>query len=302
MILVVIFYAGNILIGKAINELPPFTIAFFRLVIAFLIVFPIAWRSAWKNKGLFLQYKKPFLLMTLSGVTFFNTFIYGSLQFTTTSNVAVLETIIPALTVVLSAILLKEKLITIQWMGVCISLFGALWVVMDGRIFQLASMDWNPGDGIMIGAIISWSVYSIMVKKYMHLFPSFAALLVMTGISIVVLLPIVAVEWFIVGLPSLFQTDLMLGLIYIGVFPSFIALILFNRAVGILGASRSSIFLNLLPVFTIIGAYFWLGEQITSMQITGALIVIAGVMMTTQAGKKRQTDIGKLSNQSEKSS
>jgi len=302
MILVVIFYAGNILIGKAINELPPFTIAFFRLVIAFLIVFPIAWRSAWKNKGLFLQYKKPFLLMTLSGVTFFNTFIYGSLQFTTTSNVAVLETIIPALTVVLSAILLKEKLITIQWMGVCISLFGALWVVMDGRIFQLASMDWNPGDGIMIGAIISWSVYSIMVKKYMHLFPSFAALLVMTGISIVVLLPIVAVEWFIVGLPSLFQTDLMLGLLYIGVFPSFIALILFNRAVGILGASRSSIFLNFLPVFTIIGAYFWLGEQITFMQITGALIVIAGVMMTTQAGKKRQTVIGKLSNQSEKSS
>lgn len=288
MIFVVIFYAGNILIGKAINELPPFTIAFFRLFIAFLIILPIAWRSVWKNKGLFWQYKKPFLLMTLSGVTFFNTFIYGSLQFTTSSNVAVLETIIPALTVVLSAILLKEKLIKIQWLGVCISLIGALWVVMDGHIFQLATMNWNPGDGIMIGAIISWSVYSIMVKKYMHLFPSFAALLVMTAVSVVVLLPIVAIEWAIVGAPSLFKTNLMFGLLYLGLFPSLIALVFFNRAVGVLGASKASVFLNFLPVFTILGAYLWLDEQITWMQITGAVIVIVGVMMTTRVGFKRK--------------
>ncbi|WP_280770866.1 DMT family transporter [Salipaludibacillus daqingensis] len=287
MIFVVIFYAGNILVGKAINELPPFTIAFFRLFLAFLIVLPIAWKKTWINKNLFIKYKWPFLLMTLSGVTFFNTFIYGSLQFTTSSNVAVLETIIPALTVVLSAILLKERLIKIQWLGVCVSLFGALWVVMDGRIFQIATMDWNPGDGIMIGAIISWSVYSIMVKKYMHLFPAFAALLVMTGISIIVLLPFVAIEWLIVGVPSLYQTDLVIGLVYLGVFPSFIALIFFNRAVGVLGASRASIFLNFLPVFTILGAYLWLNEEITSMQITGTVIVIFGVLMTTQAGKKR---------------
>ncbi|WP_416150459.1 DMT family transporter [Salipaludibacillus sp. HK11] len=286
MIFVVIFYAGNILIGKAINELPPFTIAFFRLFIAFLIILPIAWKKAWQDRALFLQYKKPFIFMTLSGVTFFNTFIYGSLQFTTSSNVAVLETVIPALTVVLSAILLKERLIKIQWFGVCLSLIGALWVVMDGKIFNLASMIWNPGDFIMIGAIISWSIYSIMVKKYMHLFPSFAALLVMTGISIIVLLPIVAVEWLLVGVPTLFEPNLMVGLLYLGVFPSFIALMFFNRAVSVLGASKSSIFLNFLPVFTIIGAYLWLGEQITSMQITGAVIVIAGVIMTTQAKRK----------------
>lgn len=288
MIFVVIFYAGNILIGKAINELPPFSIAFFRLFIAFIIILPIAWRSAWKNRGLFWQHKKAFLIMTLSGVTFFNTFIYGSLQFTTSSNVAVLETVIPALTVVLSAILLKEKLIKIQWFGVCISLIGALWVVMDGRIFQLATMNWNPGDGIMIGAIISWSIYSIMVKKYMHLFPDFAALLVMTGVSVIVLLPFIAIEWLILGAPSILQANLMWGLLYLGLFPSLIALVFFNRAVGVLGASKASIFLNFLPVFTIIGAYLWLNEQITSMQITGAVIVIVGVMMTTQAGSKQK--------------
>ncbi|WP_233254242.1 DMT family transporter [Salipaludibacillus keqinensis] len=285
MILVVIFYSGNILVGKAINELPPFTIAFFRLLIAFMIVLPIAWKKTWINRGVFFEYKWPFLWMTLAGVTFFNTFIYGSLQFTTSSNVAVLETIIPALTVILSAFVLKERLLNVQWFGVILSVMGAIWVVVDGRLFQLASMDWNIGDGIMIGAIISWSVYSILVKMYMYRFPPFAALFVMTGISLLVLLPFVVGEWLIFGVPELFQTDLITGLLYLGIFPSFVALILFNRAVDKLGASQSSVFLNLLPVFTMIGAYVWLGEEITTMHITGTAIVILGVTLTTQGGK-----------------
>ncbi|MCE7793300.1 DMT family transporter [Salipaludibacillus sp. CUR1] len=292
MILVVIFYAGNILVGKAINDLLPFTIAFFRLLIAFLIVLPFAWKKTWEQREIFIKYKKPFFWMTLSGVTFFNTFIYGSLQFTSSTNVAVLETLIPALTVVLSAYILKEKLYRIQWAGVMLSLLGAVWVVVDGSIFQLARMDWNPGDLIMTGAIICWSAYSIFVKKYMHLFPAFAALLVMTGLSLIVLLPFVAAEWMWAGVPQLFEPDIVTGLIYLGIFPSFIALIFFNRAVGILGASKASVFLNFLPVATMLGAYMWLGETITIMQITGAAIVISGVLITTQGSRlKKQTGI-----------
>ncbi|WP_268876172.1 DMT family transporter [Bacillus alkalicola] len=281
IMLVVFFYAGNILIGKAINELPPFTIAFFRLLIAFTVVFPIGYLSAWKNRMTFWEYRKPFLIMTLAGVTFFNTFIYGSLQFTTASNVAVLETVIPVVTVILSAYILKEKLLKIQWLGVALSCIGAVWVVMDGRILNLASMHWNVGDFIMIGAIASWSIYSIYVKQYMHLFPTYAALTVMTGISVIVLLPIVLTEWFFTGIPSLGNPGYIAGLLYLGIFPSLIALILYNRVVNVLGPSKASVFLNFLPVVTMIGAYFWLGENITVMQVIGALIVIGGVILTT---------------------
>src|SRR5690554_7344109 len=110
MIFVVIIYAANILIGKAINDLPPFTITFFRLLVAFLIILPIGFKSAWKNREVFWKYKWPFLLLTLTGMTLFNTFIYSSLQFTTATNVSVLESSIPVVTVILSASLLKEKL------------------------------------------------------------------------------------------------------------------------------------------------------------------------------------------------
>ncbi|WP_100397862.1 DMT family transporter [Bacillus sp. FJAT-44742] len=288
MILVVIFYAGNILVGKAMNDLPPFTIAFIRLLVAFIVLVPIGFLTAWKYRMTFWKYKKPFLIMTLTGITFFNTFIYGSLQFTTATNVAVLETVIPVTTVILSAFMLKERLAGVQWLGVFLSFFGAVWVVLDGRIFGITAMAWNIGDVIMIGAIITWAVYTIFVKQYMHLFPPYAALFVMTGVSVVVLLPIVLIEWIVTGVPAFDPSSHVSGLLYLGIFPSFIALVFYNRAVDLLSPSKASVFLNFLPVFTMAGAYLWLDETITGMQVLGSLIVIAGVIITTQFSGKRE--------------
>lgn len=286
MIFVAMFYSGNILVGKAINDLPPITIAFFRLLLAFMIVAPFAYRQAYATRETFVKLKWPFLLMTLSGVTFFNTFIYGALQYTSATNVAVLETVIPALTVVLSIWLIKERLPPLALTGLVLSITAAMYVVVDGQILQLNQLNWNPGDLIMTGAIICWSVYSIMVKKYMTFFKPYAALFVMTGISVFVLFPLMLLEWSITGIPDLsFQFPLWSGLLYLGVFPSLIALLFYNEAVGILGASRASIMLNLLPVFTMAGAALWLGESITIHHIGGTIAVITGVWLTTTKAK-----------------
>lgn len=226
--------------------------------------------------------------MALTGILFFNTFIYGALQFTTATNVAVLETIIPVVTVVLSAFMLKETLQNTQWIGIILSILGAVWVVLDGEIYQLASMNWNIGDVIMIGAIISWAVYSIYVKRYMHQFPTFAVLFVMLGIAVLFMFPVLLIEWVVQGIPSFNASSHVAGLLYVGILPSFIALIFYNRAVALLSPSQTSVFLNFLPVVTMIGAYLWLDETITVMQLIGALVVIGGVILTTQVNVKRK--------------
>ncbi len=291
MILVVFIYAGNILTGKAINDLPPLTIAFFRLVIAFIIMFPIGIQTAWKKRSTFLEHKTPLLIMALTGVTFYNIFLYGALQFTSTTNVSVLQTAIPVVTVILSAFLLKERLKRIQWLGILLSFFGAAWVVLDGKLFQLTTNTWNIGDAIMIGAILAWSIYTISVKRYMPLFPQFAAIFVMTGISVVIILPMVLIEWAVVGIPSFEFPSHLIGLLYLGIFPSFIALLLYNHAIKLIGPSQTSVFINFLPVVTMIGAYIWLNENITLMQLIGALLVICGVFLTTQFNRDRKKGV-----------
>ncbi|MCH8563114.1 DMT family transporter [Nesterenkonia sp. YGD6] len=286
MVMVVIFYAGNILVGEALNDLPPLTIAFSRLAVAFLCLVPLAARTAWRSRGLFLHEWKPLLLLTLTGVAFFNTFIYAALQFTSSTNVSVLETLIPALTLALSALVLRERLYALQWSGLALSILGALWVITDGQIFALAQLEWNIGDGIMIGAVASWAVYSLAVTRYLSLFPTFSVLLVMTGLAAVILAPLVVIEWAVLGVPAFSAAEHLPGLIYLGVFPGLLALFFYNRAVQQLGASRASIFLNFLPVATMAGAVLWLDAQLTLPKITGALVVVLGVFITTRAGRR----------------
>src|SRR5699024_5728828 len=110
MIFVVIFYSGNILVGIGINDLSPLTITFFRLFIAIIVLYPFVFRSAWQNRSTFLTHKKPFIIMGVTGILLFNTFIYISLQFTSSTIVSVLEAMVPAVTAILSFFILSERL------------------------------------------------------------------------------------------------------------------------------------------------------------------------------------------------
>ncbi|MDD9206802.1 DMT family transporter [Georgenia sp. 10Sc9-8] len=279
-VLVVVFYSGNILTGSALADLPPFTVAFFRVVIATVVLLPLGWRAAYRDRSVFRHHARPLLFLTITGVTFFNTFIYAALHFTSASNVSVLETVIPVVTALLSAWLLRERLRWVQWAGVMLSLAGAVWVVLAGSARSGAGR-LNAGDLIMLAAIVSWSLYSIGVKRYMHLFPAYGVVLVMTGLSVVVLLPFAVGEWVIGGMFQIGHWPFWSGLLYLGIFPSVVALILYNRAVMTLGASQASVFLNFLPVVTMLGAYVLLDETITLPQIFGATLVVAGVLLTT---------------------
>ncbi|GAA1148773.1 DMT family transporter [Nesterenkonia lutea] len=285
MVMVVIFYAGNILVGEALNDLPPLTIAFFRVVIAFLCIAPLAGRAAWRDRTLFRAHWKPLLLLTLTGVAFFNTFIYAALQFTSSTNVSVLETLIPALTLALSTLLLRERLHQAQWWGLALSISGALWVITDGELFALTRLEVNVGDGIMMAAIGSWAVYSIAVTRWLHLFPRYSVLLVMTGLAVLILAPLVILEWVTLGVPSFTAAEHLPGLLYLGIFPSLVALLLYNHAVQKLGASRASAFLNFLPVATMAGAVLWLDAQLTAAKVIGAVVVILGVLLATRSGR-----------------
>jgi len=139
----------------------------------------------------------------------------------------------------------------------------------------------------MIVAVIIWSIFSILVKLHNHKYPVLGGLLVMLGFGLVILIPLVIGEWLVLGFPSgLADFNLWLGLIYLGIFPSFIALMLWNKSVSDLGPSLSSVFLNFLPFFTAIGAIVFLDESLVMAQILGGLIVIFGVLLVNIDFKK----------------
>ncbi|WP_088105619.1 DMT family transporter [Halalkalibacter urbisdiaboli] len=276
-----ILFSGNILVGKAIHDLPPATITFVRCFISFLILLPIGFLELKNNRLIWLKEWKPLLSLSLSGIVMFNFFLYASLQFTTSTNVAVIETTTPVFAVLLGLVFLKERLRGIQLFGILLSLLGAFSVITKGDWLMFSKIQFNIGDILAIIAVMAWAVYSLLIKKHNHKFPLYGSLTIMLSIALIVLFPFAFYEWR-EGVLHLLEPTLIIGLLYLGIFPSVIALIFWNKGVAEIGPSRASVFLNLLPVFTIIGAVLFLGETVTYGQLIGGVVVIFGVYLTTK--------------------
>ncbi|RTQ99913.1 DMT family transporter [Halomonas nitroreducens] len=279
LLMVVAIFAGNILVGKALAGLPPFTISLGRVAIALLVVLPLGLRQARRAWPVFRRHWRPLLGLALSGVAFFNALIYASLKFTSPANVAILESLIPVVTLLLSAMLFGEHYRGRQWLGVALSFAGALAVITAGQGELAMPGGVNPGDLIMLLAVLVWVGYSLLVKRHMARFPRYGGLLVMLVIANLALAPIALLEGAWRVLPRLSGEELA-GLAYLGVFPSVIALLLYNQALAALGPTRTAVYLNLLPVFTMLGAFLWLGDPILGREVAGSLVVIVGVWCT----------------------
>ncbi|GEL78122.1 DMT family transporter [Tenuibacillus multivorans] len=280
LIVTVIIFSGNLLVGKAINELPPITIVFFRTLIAFLVILPFGIKQFRAYHSILRENWKPLVGIALTGITTFNVLVYLSLNFTTSTNAGIVEATTPAFAMILSYFILKESIHMRHIIGTIISFTGALWVLTRGSIDALIQLDFNPGDLTMLLAMIVWSFYTIIVKQHNHKFPVLGGTLVMIGLGSIFTFPAMMIEWLVVGFPEqIVEPSNMTGMLYLGIFPSVIALILWNQAVSDLGPSLSSVFLNLLPVFTTIGAIIFLGEKVVFSQIFGGLLVIIGVIL-----------------------
>lgn len=293
----VIIYSGNLLVGKAINDLPPVTIAFFRTMIAFIVILPFGYQQLRSNRELWKENWKPLLAIGFTGIATFNIFVYLSLNFTTSTNAGIVEATTPVFAIFLAYIFLKERLKSRQLIGAAISFAGAIWVLTKGNVTLLFSLQYNIGDIFMLIAVIIWAIFTMIINEHNHKFPVYGGLLMMLGFGLLFLIPMMFVEWMIVGIPAaLMSSSTWLGLLYLGIFPSFIALMLWNKSVQDLGPSIPSIFLNLLPIFTAIGAVLFLNESIKITQIVGGFLVILGVILVTVDLKKI---IGKIIKQKE---
>jgi drug/metabolite transporter (DMT)-like permease len=288
LILAVIIFSGNFIVGKIVTDtIPPFTLSLLRSFIAFLIMIPIGFKEWKDHKPLWRKEWKPLFGLSLTGIVLFTSLIYTAINYTTTINASIVEATTPVFAIILGYIFLKERFNYLQITGTALSLFGVVWIITKGSFEILLSLSFNIGDIVMLIAVLSWAVYSLFVKRHNAKFPTYGGLLVMLFISTIILLPMAAFEWSN-GIDIQWKASLLFGLLYVGIFPSILALIFWNKAVGVIGPSRSSVFLNFVPVFTTIGAVLFLNESLEWLQIMGGILVLFGVYLTTKPRRKKE--------------
>jgi drug/metabolite transporter (DMT)-like permease len=278
--LTVLFWSGNMVVGRGIRaDVPPLALAFWRWAIAFLLVLPLAWPHLKTQWPLLRQGWKPVVILGLLGVGSYNTFAYIGLQFTSATNAVLLNSFVPVATIAISWAFLGKQLRRLEGLGVVISLGGALTIVARGDPAVLAHLNLNVGDVWMLAAVLSWAIYTVGLAWRPAGVHPMLMLGAMTAVGLGALAPAYAWEM-TQGRQMIVNLGSLASLAYVGIFPSFLGYIFYNRGVAEIGASKASLFIHLMPVFGTLLSAIFLAEIPHWYHYLGIVLIFSGIWLT----------------------
>ena len=275
------FWSGNFFAGKIayLSDLTPFKLGFFRWLLAMLILLPFTYSEIIKNYN---YYKKNILLMTFLGflaVTVFNSLTYISLQTTLIINSTLMASIAPVLMIGFSWLIFKTKTTILQFAGIFLSLLGAFSIILKGNINNLFNLYFTSGDVWMFTAVVSWCLYSVLLKKIDNSISQLASLQVMVILGLLFIFPLYIIENYNTSFLPTQKIDFVI-IIYVAIFASIIAFFSWNKGVSIIGPNRSSLFLHLIPVFSSIWAVSFLNEKFSFFHFIGIIFILSGIILS----------------------
>ena len=278
-----LFWAGNFMVGKFayIEDIPPMSLVFFRWSLVWIILLPFTYKEILKNKNVILNNLPLLFFLALTSVGLFNTFTYLALVYTQVINASLFNTAIPAMIIFLCFLLKIEKTNKFQILGLIISVFGILSIITKLDLNILLSLNFNKGDLIMIGGVITWGLYSSFLKRKKFTLPLLTLVHVLCTLGLIFIFPQFLYE-LSQGLTVTYNTNLGLTLIYLAVFPSIGSYYCWAGAVSIIGANRAGIFLSLIPLFSTIFAIIFFNEQFEFFHLIGSILIILGLFLSNK--------------------
>ncbi|MBN8282536.1 DMT family transporter [Zoogloea sp.] len=282
--LTVLFWSGNMVVGRGLREaVPPMSLAFARWTLALLLTLPFAWPHLKTLRGMTRKQWGVLVVLGVLGVGAYNTLAYVALVHTTATNAALLNSFIPIAIIAISWFLGHQARL-LESFGVGVSFVGVMVIVSRGDPVVLAGLSLNAGDLWMLAAVLSWALYTLGLKWRPAGLHPMALLATLTMIGLVVLAPLVWVE-LSSGAKLHLTTPALFGVAYTGIFPAFLGYVFYNRAVGEVGASRAGLFIHLMPAFSTILAMLFLGEAPRAYHFFGIALILTGIWLTTRFKK-----------------
>ena len=189
----------------------------------------------------------------------------------------------PMVTTILAVMFFSERLTPWRVFGIILSFSGVFLFITNGDLRLISQFQFNKGDLLMLIAICFFAVYSLLSRRYMKLYLLSPLMVTAYTFLICVIISIPFVLW---EKPAtyLFSATASgwLSILYMSVFASVLGYLIQMVAIQRIGAPRTAIFINLVPIFTIIQSVIILGESITLIKLIGAAIVITGVYLATR--------------------
>jgi len=265
-------------IKTAIAEVPPMTLGLARFAVALLLLPLIA--LAVKEDLRVKARDIPMLIVGgLVGYTFYFFGENNGVKRLSASESSIIVGTIPVVTMLAERIFLRTRLSWRSWAGAALSLGGVVLIVA-GTGGGTSSL---PGYLFMGLAALSWVVYAFITRKISGRYGQVAVTFWQTLFGFVGFIPFALAESASWRVPS---SAAILNILYLGIFCSALGYWLYIMALDSLGPGASSVFINLIPVVSVIAAFFILGDRLSASQWAGAVVAIAGVYLATMPTKR----------------
>ena len=284
----VIWSSSFVAIKIAYETFPPITLGAVRFVVATLILGALTLLP--KNR---VKLEKKDIgtvaLSGLMGITLYAVLQNIAMQWTSASSATLIIASYPAITLLLESLIYKVKMNLFKIIGILIAIAGVVilsYVKADTR--QQGEL---LGVLLLLVAGVAWAFYNFLTKKVVNRYPSISLLFYQTLFGAIFMAPLALFERGDWAAPTVLSFSMML---FLGLFCSVVAFLLYNNGLKKLPASSVTSMLNLVPIFGVFFSWVLLGEQVTLRKIIGGVVIIAGVMISARQTKPKEIAVTEL--------
>ncbi|MBM3518797.1 MAG: DMT family transporter [Alphaproteobacteria bacterium] len=280
--LTIAFWGLNGVVSKAaVAAIPPVMMTFLAWGVGALVLAPLALPRLWGHWGEVRRHWWKFAGLGALGFSLFYHSFFQALARTSAINLQLISTAIPAVIVIISVVLYRERVSLLAVLGMIIAFLGVAVVVAQGDPGLVARLGVNTGDLLAVAGVFVWSFYTLFLRYIPSTVPPIAQLWLFGVCGTVINAAVLLIEG--VGVSS-FVLDanaaLMIG--YVAVFPSFLAYLFYNEGVRMIGAAAAGQFLYLTPIVTAALAVLFLGETFALYHVVGLVTIFAGVFLASR--------------------
>ncbi|MFC3345378.1 DMT family transporter [Paenibacillus abyssi] len=279
------FWGSNFNLGKlAVETLGSMSVVAWRFTLAAIGMMIFFW---WKERPVWREISSQFsryFFVGFIGIFGTNALVFIGLNATSSVNASLITAANPSVTVALSALLLKDRITYRQAAGIAISFFGVLFVITGGEFSKLHAV--SSGDLLVFAGNACWAAYGVLGRKLLPNSTPLATSAMTMLIGAICFLPFLRF--------SSGETE-MAGsaapawgaVVFMAVFGTVLAYLWWNQGIAAIGANRTAIFFNLVPVTTMLIAVLT-GSSIHASQFAGVILVLSGVFLSSyQSAKSR---------------
>lgn len=276
------FWALHWIVARAaIGDMTPVSMSFWRWTTAVIVLAVLYGREFAREWPVVRAHWMAIAFFGLTGTALYNVIGYYGIRVTTATNAVMIQSVTPALIPLLGLLLFRERIGPRTALGILVSFCGVLAIICRLEPARLAELQVNPGDLYLLANALLWSLYTICLRWKPAQLSQNSFLLAAALFGMLPMLPLYALE-LAAGASVERGWGPVLGVLYLGVFPSVLCYQMWGKGVVALGAARSGVYLHLIPPFGAALAMLFLGERLHAYHVVGFALILTGIALTSR--------------------